>query len=120
MNADTIHEIVENQRAFFRTGETLDTDFRLKQLQKLKEAVIRHCSELECALNADLGRAPTEAYFCDIGSLLRPDRIKQIQSPTPGTSVRQPLEIRACPLYRALSIFALLDIARKHAIIIPT
>lgn len=70
MNADTIHEIVENQRAFFRTGETLDTDFRLKQLQKLKEAVIRHCSELECALNADLGRAPTEAYFCDIGSLL--------------------------------------------------
>ena len=70
MNADKIHEIVENQRAFFRTGETLDTDFRLKQLQKLKEAVIRHCSELECALNADLGRAPTEAYFCDIGSLL--------------------------------------------------
>ena len=70
MNADTIHEIVENQRAFFRTGETLDTDFRLKQLQKLKEAVIRHCSELERALNADLGRAPTEAYFCDIGSLL--------------------------------------------------
>ena len=70
MNADTIHEIVENQRAFFRTGETLDTDFRLKQLQKLKEAVIRHCSELECALNADLGRAPSEAFFCDIGSLL--------------------------------------------------
>ena len=70
MNADAIHEIVEKQRAYFRTGQTLDPDFRLKQLQKLKEAVIRHCNELEHALNADLGRAPLEAYFCDIGSLL--------------------------------------------------
>ena len=70
MNADTIHEIVEKQRAYFRTGQTLDVDFRLKQLQKLKEAVIRHCNELEHAMNADLGRAPLEAYFCDIGSLL--------------------------------------------------
>ena len=78
MNADMIHEIVENQRAFFRTGETLDPNFRLRQLQKLKEAVIHHCSELERALHSDLGRAPTEAYFCDIGSLLRPDRIKQV------------------------------------------
>ena len=70
MNADAIHEIVEKQRAYFRTGQTLDLDFRLSRLQKLKEAVIRHCSELERALNADLGRAPREAYFCDIGSLL--------------------------------------------------
>lgn len=70
MNADTIHEIVEKQRAYFRTGQTLDVDFRLKQLQKLKEAVIRHCNELEHAMNADLGRSPLEAYFCDIGSLL--------------------------------------------------
>ncbi len=70
MNADEIHEIVEKQRAYFRTGQTLDLDFRLSRLQKLKEAVIRHCSELERALNADLGRAPLEAYFCDIGSLL--------------------------------------------------
>ena len=70
MNADTIHDIVEKQRAYFRTGQTLDLDFRLSRLQKLKEAVIRHCSELERALNADLGRAPLEAYFCDIGSLL--------------------------------------------------
>ena len=70
MNADTIHEIVEKQRAYFRTGQTLDVDFRLKQLQKLKEAVIRHCNELEHAMGADLGRAPLEAYFCDIGSLL--------------------------------------------------
>ena len=70
MNADTIHEIVEKQRAYFRTGQTLDVDFRLKQLQTLKEAVIRHCNELEHAMNADLGRSPLEAYFCDIGSLL--------------------------------------------------
>ena len=70
MNADTIHEIVEKQREYFRTGQTLDLDFRLALLEKLKKAVIHHCSELERAMNADLGRAPMEAYFCDIGSLL--------------------------------------------------
>lgn len=70
MNAEMIHDIAEKQRAFFRTGTTLDPDWRLVQLRKLKEAVIRHCNELERALNADLGRAPTEAYFSDIGSLL--------------------------------------------------
>ena len=70
MNADAVHEIVEKQRAFFRTGQTLDPEFRLEQLRKLKKAVLGRCNELERALNADLGRAPTEAYFCDIGSLL--------------------------------------------------
>ena len=41
MNADLIHGIVEKQRAYFLTGQTLDLDFRLSQLQKLKTAVIR-------------------------------------------------------------------------------
>ena len=68
--AESIHEIVERQRAFFRTDKTLDVNWRLQQLKKLKKTVIEHRHELEQALSADLGRAPMEAYFCDIGSLL--------------------------------------------------
>ena len=66
-----IHELVERQRAFFRTGETLPVAWRLEQLKKLKACVLRHREEMEQALAEDLGRAPLEAYFCDVGALLR-------------------------------------------------
>ncbi|WP_026664444.1 aldehyde dehydrogenase family protein [Butyrivibrio sp. FC2001] len=69
-NESDINEIVNQQRAFFRTGKTLDIEFRIRQLQRLKKAVLRHQEDIEKALNMDLGRAPLEAYFCDIGSLI--------------------------------------------------
>lgn len=65
-----IRSIVDKQRAFFQTGTTLDVNWRLQQLKALKEAVITNRTALEQALNKDLGRAPLEAYFCDIGSLI--------------------------------------------------
>ena len=69
-NASDIEKIVDSQREFFRTGKTLDVDFRIRQLKKLKKSVLEHREELEEALNKDLGRASLEAYFCDIGSLV--------------------------------------------------
>lgn len=67
---DSIKKIVEDQREYFYSGETLDIDFRIKQIKILKKAVIDHQEELENALYEDLGRASLEAYFCDIGSLI--------------------------------------------------
>ena len=60
--------LVEKQRAYFRSGVTLDVDWRIEQLQKLKLAVLLHEEELKRALAADLGRSEAEAYLCDIGS----------------------------------------------------
>lgn len=65
---ERIHNVVERQRTFFRTGRTLDTDWRVEQLQKLKTALLVHEKELTVALAADLARSEAEAYFCDIGS----------------------------------------------------
>ena len=65
-----IHGIVEKQRAFFRTGKTLDISWRIGQLKKLKVAVIAHEEEFEAALHEDLGRSKVEAYLCDIGPIL--------------------------------------------------
>lgn len=65
-----IHEIVENQRAFFRSGETLDVKWRIEQLKKLKKAVLAHEEEFEQALRDDLGRSRVEAYLCDIGPII--------------------------------------------------
>lgn len=71
--AYTISEIqktVEAQRAFFRSGTTLDINWRLKQLRALRDAVKAHETEFEDALHKDLGRSRVEAYLCDIGPVI--------------------------------------------------
>ncbi len=67
---ESIRDIVASQRRFFRTGETLPIAWRIKQLKRLKEAVIAHQDELIEALRADLGRSEMEAYLCDIGPII--------------------------------------------------
>ena len=67
---EEIHKIVENQRAFFLSNQTLSLSFRKKQLIKLKEAIIANQEKLEKALHEDLGRSDAEAYFCDIGDVV--------------------------------------------------
>ena len=65
-----IEDLLRRQRRFFKSGKTLDVDWRLEQLRRLKQAVVSHQKEIEAALAADLGRAPMEAYFCDVGSVI--------------------------------------------------
>ncbi|MBQ3928403.1 MAG: aldehyde dehydrogenase family protein, partial [Clostridia bacterium] len=67
---EQIHQTVEKQRAFFRTGQTLDIKWRKTQLKKLKQAVIDNQDMLEKALYEDLGKSRTEAYLCDIGPVI--------------------------------------------------
>ena len=67
---EQIREIVAAQRRFFRTGETLPVKWRIKQLKKLKAAVIVHQQEFIDALAEDLGRSEVEAYLCDVGPII--------------------------------------------------
>ncbi len=67
---ERIQNLVARQRAFFRTGATLDIAWRKKQLKKLKQAVLDHEAELQQALLEDLGKSPTEAFLCDIGPVI--------------------------------------------------
>ena len=67
---DSIHETVEKQRAFFRTGQTLDVNWRITQLKKLRDMLRNNEQEIEKALQEDLGRSVAEAYFCDIGDVI--------------------------------------------------
>lgn len=69
-NKDTIHEVVENQRKYFRSNITLDIDFRIQMLKKLRKMLEDNEKLIEEAMKIDLGRAPAEAYFCDIGSVI--------------------------------------------------
>ena len=65
-----IRDIVSAQRKFFRTGVTLPVNWRIKQLKRLKEAVLAHEKEFEDALAQDLGRSRVEAYLCDLGPIV--------------------------------------------------
>ena len=67
---EIVHAIVEKQRQFFRTGVTLDVNWRIEQLKKLKQAVLDHREMLEKALWEDLRNSPTEAYLCDLGPVI--------------------------------------------------
>ena len=67
---EDIHSIVEKQREFFLSNQTLDISFRKKQLIKLRNAISNNQEKLEKALFEDLGRCDAEAYFCDIGDVI--------------------------------------------------
>lgn len=67
---EKIGSIVEKQRKYFRTGITLDVNWRITQLKRLKQAVIDNKQTLMKALNDDLGKSPMEAYLCDIGPII--------------------------------------------------
>ena len=67
---ESIHELVEKQRGFFRSGATLPVEWRIEQLKKLKAAVLEHQAMLEAALYEDLRKSPLEAYLVDIGPVI--------------------------------------------------
>lgn len=67
---ETVHALVEKQRAYFQTGKTLDVNFRIEQLKKLRQAVLDHREMLEAALYEDLNKSPIEAYLCDLGPVI--------------------------------------------------
>ncbi|MBR2165529.1 MAG: iron-containing alcohol dehydrogenase [Paludibacteraceae bacterium] len=69
-NESLIRDIVAAQRKFFRTGQTLPVKWRIRQLKRLKEAVIAHKQEFIDALTTDLGRSELEAYLCDVGPII--------------------------------------------------
>ncbi len=67
---ELIHELVNRQKKYFRTNETLDIDWRIHQLKRLRTAIRLYEDEITAALVSDLGRSETEAYLADIGSVI--------------------------------------------------
>ena len=70
MTETEIQNILEKQHKFFQTGQTLPVNYRIEQLKKLKDSIIRHEPDLNLALKADLGKSETESYMCEVGLTL--------------------------------------------------
>lgn len=56
-------DIIDQQRRFFATGKTKDIDFRIQQLERLKDAIQLYQPQIVDAVRYDLGRPEFEAYF---------------------------------------------------------
>lgn len=65
-----IHEIVESEKHFFRTGVTRGVDFRIDMLKKFRKAIIENDELISASLKADLNKQPFESYMCETGLLL--------------------------------------------------
>ena len=63
---DRILEITNAQKAFFKTGATLDIGFRKEMLGRLKTAIEKWEPELSKALWQDLHKSYEEAYLTEI------------------------------------------------------
>ncbi len=70
MTEQEIRTILSRQREYFAAGATLSREFRAEQLGKLKASLQHHETELNDALQQDLGKSRMESYMCEIGLTL--------------------------------------------------
>ena len=70
MNKEQIAETVARQRSFFATGATLDVNYRIAALKKLRKALQDNEEAIAEALGQDLGKSAMEGYMCETGLVI--------------------------------------------------
>lgn len=63
-------QLVEIQRAYFNSHETKKLDFRIKQLLKLKKAILEYEQDIFDALYADFKKSNFETYETEVGMVM--------------------------------------------------
>lgn len=81
------------QKTFFATGVTLDVNYRINALKKLKSCINKHENDIIEAIHKDLGKSRFESYMCEIGLTLSEISymLKHIRSFAREKRVRTPL-----------------------------
>ena len=70
MTNQEIQVLLEKQRSYYRSGETIPVKFRVEQLKKLYAAVKKYQAEINDALQSDLGKSHYEGFMCESGLVL--------------------------------------------------
>lgn len=65
-----IDEVLELQKEYFKSGETLDLDFRIDMLKKLKDILLINEDKILEALYMDLNKSSFEGYSTELGIVL--------------------------------------------------
>jgi aldehyde dehydrogenase (NAD+) len=69
-----VANLLQAQRDYFATGETRSLDFRLTQLKRLRDAIVKYQADIVEAATQDLGRPEFEGYF-EVGAIFELDYI---------------------------------------------
>jgi len=85
--------LFQKQQAYFLSGETLEINFRLQQLKKFKEAVLRNEKLIYEALYKDLRKSEFESYATEIGFVLEElsNHIRHLKKWAKPRKVKTPL-----------------------------
>jgi len=70
MSETNFLQLIQQQQAYFQTGETRSVQFRLKQLRKLRDVVVQNEALIFEALKTDLHKSEFESYATEIGFVL--------------------------------------------------
>ena len=91
----TIKNDVSALRTYFNIGASKSLDFRIKQLRKFRETIIKHQAEIETALWNDLRKSSQEAYLTEISIVLQEIdlHIKKLRSWAKPQKVRTQISI---------------------------
>ncbi len=91
----TIEKLLAGHKSFFNSLQSRDLDFRIAQLKKFKDAVVRYEKEILDALKADLHKSAEEAYLTEI-SIVRQEidyHLKNIRKWSKPKRVKTPLHL---------------------------
>lgn len=70
LTAQSVEQMLAGHSQWFHSGATKEFSFRLRQLQKLKDAIRRNEAKIIAALHQDLRKSEFEAYATEIGFTL--------------------------------------------------
>jgi len=66
-----MQEIFLAQKQFFATNQTLDVDYRIMQLQKLKKSILYNLNDLTNAFKLDYNKCEFDVYSTEVGLVLK-------------------------------------------------
>ncbi|MDR2233623.1 MAG: aldehyde dehydrogenase family protein [Tannerella sp.] len=91
----TYQQLLAKQRAFFATGQTKNTGFRIEQLLKLRQVVLEKHTAIEQSLYADLKKCEFEAFVTEVSAI-----IDEINSAVEHLdSWTKPVDVPTSPLF---------------------
>ena len=70
MENEDIIKVLNNQKKFYNTQVTKDIDFRISNLKRLKQAILKYEDKINDALYKDLRKSKFEAYATEIGIVI--------------------------------------------------
>ncbi|MFB7139706.1 aldehyde dehydrogenase [Gottfriedia sp. NPDC056225] len=88
-----ITQLVNKQKAYFQTGITKTSKYRIAQLKKLYKSIVENEEEIKQALKQDLNKSDFEAYMTEIGFTLKEisEAIKKIEKWMKPKKVKTPI-----------------------------